>query len=179
MFDMTSRTTDAPLGRLVLLLSAYAPVLIVAGIRGLDAYAAFIAIGIGIGMLVAWAVVLACLPRGQQRDVQVDEIEPIDAEVTGYIVSILLPAVAAGTPTTQDWVAYSLCAVLILVVAYFAKLWSVNPLVYLAGMRAVRVTISGTQHVALARDLPQQGHTAVIRRLAGVLFIAPDPHARS
>lgn len=153
------------------MVGAYAPVFLVVGIRGLPHPAAIAACVVAMAGLAAWVFIVRRLTTAQPRTVQVEESSAIDGEVTAYIVSLLLPAVAAGTPSAQDWVAYTVCAVLVLIVAWGAHLWSVNPVVYLLGLRVIRITINGEPVVALARSVPTPGTTAVVARAVGVVRV--------
>ncbi len=165
-----NRNPEARLGRFVLLASAYVPVLLVAGLRGWPHLAAILAVVSAAIGLLAWALVLERLPRAQPRDAKVSAVEPVDAEVTGYVVSLLLPTVASSSPTTAEWIAYGFCAALILIVAYASNLWAVNPIVYLFGMRAVRCVIENERRIVLVKELPGEGETVHVTTRAGVLF---------
>lgn len=164
--------TRGPLpGRLILLFSAYAPLAIIVGVRALPSAAGWVAIGIGgIGTCV-WAGFLWWLPRTQTREVALDEVHAVDAEVTGYVVSLLLPIVAAGSPSTGDLVAYGLCAALLLTVAFAADLGAVNPLIYLFRLRVLRVKIGDEYLLALARTPPRPGSTVMVTRALAVLYV--------
>ncbi|HWT92033.1 MAG TPA: hypothetical protein VN238_03485 [Solirubrobacteraceae bacterium] len=179
---MTPR--DAALGRLILLASAYAPAAIIIGLRAMPATEARLSLCAGLIGLWVWAAFLWWLPRAQPRPVVINQAQPVDPEVTGYIVSYLLPVVAAASPKTGDLLAYGVCAALILVVAWAADLGAVNPLVYLFRLRVSRVLVNGHPTVVLARGVPTDGQ-ATITRAAGVTFVLPQssepgnaPHER-
>jgi hypothetical protein len=89
-------------GRVILLLSAYAPVVGLVGIRGWPDPVAVVALAAGLAGTALWFAFLLWLPRRQPRSIELRDPEPIDAEVTGYIVSLLLPVVAAANPSTGD-----------------------------------------------------------------------------
>jgi hypothetical protein len=101
--------------------------------------------------------------------------EYIDSEVTGYIVSILLPVVAASRPGFHDWLAYGVCAVLILLVAFAAELWSANPITYAFHMRAARAVVDGKPRVVLVRGHMGQGEIKAVARRLGVTLVLGDP----
>jgi hypothetical protein len=136
-------------GRLILLLAAYAPVVAIAGLRGAPCIAGWIAFGLGVAGIIVWAAFLPWLKNRQPRPVEASDIEFIDTEVTGYIVSLLLPVAAASNPSFGDWLAYGVCALLILLVAFQAELWSVNPVTYAFRMRAARMKIDGETRIVL------------------------------
>jgi hypothetical protein len=161
-------------GRLILLAAAYSPVAVVGGLRGLPSAPAYIAAGLGLAGIGLWILFLRWLGGRGPRNRDVREAELIDSEVTGYIVSILLPVIAASAPDLNDWLAYGVCAALILVVAFAAELWAVNPITYLFGLRAARALIDGTPRVVLVRGiLGPAGERLVIERIGVALILPP------
>jgi hypothetical protein len=98
----------------------------------------------------------------------VTEVQPVDAEVTGYIVSYLLPIVAATSVDAGDIVAYAICGGLILTVAFVANLGSINPLVYVFRLRVVKARVGGEPSILLVREVPGEGATVEVTRAAGV-----------
>lgn len=169
-----ARSADGPVaGRIILLVGAYAPVAIIIAARALPACAGWVSLGVGIFGLVAWLSFLLWLPARQPREAPVSDIEPVDGEVGAYIVSILLPLVAAGDPTAGDLVAYGLCGVLILCVAYVSNLALVNPLIYFLGYRVARATVDGERTVVLIKKSAELAGDVTVVRAVGVTFI-PD-----
>jgi hypothetical protein len=82
--------------------------------------------------------------------------------------------IVASKPATADWLAYGACAFLILLVAFAAELWAVNPITYLFGLRAARAIVDGTPRVVLVRGtLVEVGELPVISHL-GVTLILPS-----
>jgi hypothetical protein len=158
-------------GRIVLLFGAYAPIALIVGARVIPAWPGYVAAGLGLVGLAAWLAFLSWLRTTQPRAANAENVELIDAEVTGYIVSILLPIVAAAQPTVGDLVAYGLCAVLVLLVAYTSNLSAVNPLIYFFGFRVGRGTVDGQRTVVLLAD-PQQSEGKVsVVNMVGVTLI--------
>ncbi len=98
-------------------------------------------------------------------------VEPSDSEVTAYIASYLLPILATPSPSVGDVVAYALCGVLILVVAFAADLGSINPIVYLFGFRVARAQIGDDAVIILARRFPDDGTIATVAQAAGVVLV--------
>ncbi len=179
MFLIVSRATiptrgpsHGPLaGRLVLLFAAYAPIGLIVGARTIPSWPGFIAATIGVVGVASWLWFLRWLPDRQPRTAEVSDIELIDTEVTGYIVSLLLPLVAAGQPTPGDLVAYGLCAVLILFVAFMSNLAAVNPFIYLFGYRVARATVEGRPSVVLVGDSADAAGDVTLVRAIGVMLI--------
>jgi hypothetical protein len=158
-------------GRVILLFGAYAPIGLIVGARVIPAYPGYIAVAIGLAGLAAWVLFLRWLRTTQPHPACAENVELIDAEVTGYIVSILLPLVAAGQPTTGDLIAYGFCAVLILCVAYTSNLAAVNPLIYFLGFRVGRATVDGQRTIVLLSDPQQSDGTVTVVNKVGVTLI--------
>jgi hypothetical protein len=158
----------------VLLLAAYSPVALIIGLRSLPAKLGWLAIAVGVLGILIWVACLGWLPDRQRRTSIVEDAQFIDSEVTGYIVSILLPVVAASRPGPADWVAYCACAILILLVAFAAELWSVNPITYAFNMRAARAVVDGKPQIVLVRgQLESDGAKVIVRRVGVTLVLGP------
>jgi hypothetical protein len=163
-------------GRLVLLFGAYAPVGLIVGARAIPSCPGWIAVGVGVTGLLTWLAFLYWLPHRQTRDADAEDVELVDSEVTGYIVSILLPLVAAGEPSAGDLVAYAFCACLVLFVAYVSNLAAVNPFIYLFGFRVVRATIDGESTIALVYDPhDSEGEVVVVQAIGVTLILGKAP----
>lgn len=168
----TERSSGPLLGRLILLFASYAPVAVIVGLRCLPGLAGVFVLSVGGAGIAIWAAFLWWLPSRQTRTVRVAEAEFVDAEVTAYIVSILLPVIAASKPRLFDWFAYTVCALLILIVAFAAELWSVNPITYAFRFRAARATVDGKPQVVLVRgELGQDGLKVVSSRIGVTLVL--------
>jgi hypothetical protein len=162
-------------GRVVLLVAAYAPVMVLVGLRGLPSCAGWLLVGAGVIGVLTWAAFLLWLRSRTERTLTLEDPEFIDAEVTGYIVSILLPLVAADdNPSTGDWLAYGLCAVLVLVVAFQAGLWAVNPITYAFRMRAARAVIDGRPRIVLVSGTLGTNPEKIVTNRLGVTLILRD-----
>lgn len=158
-------------GRLILLFGAYAPVAIIIAARIIPHTVGWVALVLGVAGVGVWTIFLIWLRSHQPRDAEVVEVEPIDDEVTGYIVSILLPLVAAGDPSGGDLIAYGICGVLILLVAYVSDLAVANPLIYLLGFRVARARVSGETTLVLVDDLDAPEGDVTVRRALGVTYV--------
>lgn len=170
-----ARRSDGPVaGRIVLLVGAYAPVAIIIAARALPSSAGWAALGIGLSGLLAWIGFLIWLPARQPREAPVSEVEPIDGEVSAYIVSILLPLVAAGDPSSGDLVAYGLCGVLILLVAYVSNLALANPLIYFFGYRVAQATVDGQRTIVLLKQSAELEGNVTVVRAVGVTLISNE-----
>jgi hypothetical protein len=143
----------------------------IVGFRLIPDVGGWVAIGLGVVGLAAWAIFLIRLRRAQPREVLLSNAEPVDSEVTGYIASYLLPILAATSPSTGDIIAYALCAALILVVAFAADFGCVNPVVYLMGLRVMRVTLAGEPVTLLAKRVPTGQRTSIVAERLGVMIV--------
>lgn len=167
-FDRT-----APLGRISLLIGAYAPVLAILGLRiGLSTPGLILIAVAALG--TAWWLwfLLRVTKRRQTWDITIDGAEPIDRDVTGYVASYLLPVLAAKPEHATGYIAYGLAAVLILVVAYRADLGAINPIAYLCGYRVYRVSAVDGVRVVLSRSLLVKGTTWQLQEAAGIVITA-------
>lgn len=166
------RGGEGPLtGRLVLLFGAYAPVAIIIAARAIPCPIGWVALVLGVAGVGIWITFLLWLRGHQPRNATVNEVEPIDGEVTGYIVSILLPLVAAGDPSSGDLIAYGICAVMILLVAYVSDLAVANPLIYLLGFRVARANVAGERTIVLVDGLDTPEGAVTVRRALGVTYV--------
>ena len=159
------------LGRLVLLGGAYAPAALIIGARTVPAIGGWLAVGVGAAGIGVWSLFLAWLPHAQPREIELSAVEPADTEVTAYIASYLLPILAAASPTTGDIVAYGLCGLLLLIVAFAADLGSVNPVVYLFRLRVMRAQVASGHVIILARGIPAVGTTVIATQGLGVVLV--------
>lgn len=169
-FDKT-----APLGRVSLLIGAYAPVLAVLGLRiGLDT-TGVILVTVAALATVWWLWFLLCVVKHRQTwDITVDAAEPIDRDVTAYVASYLLPVLAAKPEHDSGYVAYALAGFLILVVAYRADLGAINPIAYLCGYRAYRVSAADGVRTVLSRSLLVKDTTWQLQDAAGMVVAARE-----
>jgi hypothetical protein len=175
-FDRT-----APLGRALLLVGAFSPMLAILGLRlGLGTLG-WIMVGSAF-VSVAWWLwfLLRLVPQRQGFEITIVSAEPIDRDVTAYIASYLLPVLAAKPEHDSGYVAYGLAGLLILVVAYRADLGAINPLAYLCRYRAYRVTAADGVRIVLSRSLLLKDATWVMQDAAGIVVAAsPSTELRS
>ncbi len=165
----------APLGRISLLVGAYAPALVVLGLRiGLSS-AGWILIGVGLAGVAWWLVfLLAIVKRRQRWEITVVSAEPVDRDVAAYVASYLLPVLAAKPDHDSAYAAYGLAALLILVVAYRADLGAINPLAYLCGYRAYRVSADDGVRIVLSRSAIVKGAVWELQDAAGIVVAAEE-----
>lgn len=171
-----ARGKGPALGRLVLLFSAYAPVALIIGARVAPDRVGYVALGVGLFGIFAWTAFLLWVPHAQTRTVEVADTEVVDTEVTAYIVSLLLPIVAAVKPDLGDLVAYGLCALLILYIAYVSDLAAFNPFVYGFGYRVARTMIDGSPTLVLVGDpASAEGEVEVVQRIGVTVILGKAP----
>ena len=161
---------DAELGRISLLIGAYAPAFAILGLRiGLDTVGLAL-LGIAAAGSGWWLwFLLRVVKRRQPWDVEIQAAEPIDRDVTAYVATYLLPVLAAKPENDTGYVAYGLAAFLILVVAYRADLGAVNPLAYLFRYRAYRVAADDGVRIVLSRSLLMKDSIWQFRSAAGIV----------
>jgi hypothetical protein len=133
----------------------------------------WILIGIAIVSVVWWLwFLLHLVPQRQAFEITIISAEPIDRDVTAYIATYLLPVLAAKPEHDSGYAAYALAGFLILVVAYRADLGAINPLAYLCGYRAYRVTSADGVRIVLSRSLLLKDATWVMQDAAGIVVAA-------
>lgn len=161
---------DAALGRISLLIGAYAPALAILGLRiGLDT-AGLVLLSVAVVGSGWWLwFLLRVVKQRQAWDVEIQSAEPIDRDVTAYVATYLLPLLAAKPEHDTGYLAYGLAAFLILVVAYRADLGAVNPLAYLLGYRAYRASAEDGVRIVLSRSLLVKDTVWQLRDAAGIV----------
>jgi hypothetical protein len=178
MFAMPAKPSfdnTAPLGRVSLLIGAYAPMLIVLGLRiGLGCLG-WVLIGVGLAAVAWWLwFLLVVVKRRQRWEIRVLSAEPVDRDVAAYVASYLLPVLAAKPEHSSTYAAYGLAAALILIVAYRADLGAINPLAYLCGYRAYRISADQSVRIVLSRSVMAQGAVWELQDAAGIVVAAKE-----
>ena len=180
MSPTPSFDSSARLGRLTLLMGAYAPALVILGLRhGLDSFhhqhhhLEYLGVGLcaaGLAGTAWWAGCLLQFVKQRQRyELTLKSSEPADRDVTAYVASYLLPILAAKPGGLTGYLAYGLAAALILVVAYRADLGAINPLAYLLGYRAYRVSADDGVRIVLSRWLLKPDTTWQVQEFGGMV----------
>ncbi|MEJ7785688.1 MAG: hypothetical protein WKF96_12860 [Solirubrobacteraceae bacterium] len=161
---------NARLGRILLLGGAYSPALVVLGLRiGFDDLG-FVLISVGLAGVIVWLLfLLQVVPHRQRWEIEVIAAEPVDRDVTAYIATYLLPVLAAKPEHGAAIAAYVLAAVLVLVVAFRADLGAVNPLAYVFGFRAFRVSAADGVRIVLSRSSIVKDSAWEVQEAAGVM----------
>ena len=175
MHAQASFDKTAPLGRVSLLVGAYAPVLAVLALRiGLSAAGRILIVVALLG--TGWWLwfLLHVVKQRQTWEITISAAEPIDRDVTAYVASYLLPVLAAKPEHDTGYLAYGLAAFLILVVAYRADLGAINPLAYMCGYRAYRVSAEDGVRIVLSRGLIGKGATWQLQEAAGIVVAARE-----
>ncbi len=175
MTAQSSFDKTASLGRVSLLIGAYAPAVAVLGLRiGLTTIG-WALIGASLVATAWWLwFLLRVVKRRQTWDITIDAAEPIDRDVTAYVASYLLPVLAARPEHDTGYLAYSLAAFLILVVAYRADLGAINPLAYLCGYRAYRVSAADGVRLVLSKRLLVKDTIWQLQEAAGIVVAATE-----
>lgn len=180
MFGHMSKTANPnqlgpKTGRTILLVAAYTPALFIIGARVAPTSSlGWLLIAGGLIGMASWLGFLLKLPTApKRRDRLASRVEHLDGQVTAYIASYLLPVLAASSPSAGDVIAYVLCALLILLVAYAADLGAVNPLAYLLGYRVCRAALSGGPTIVLYKGEPPSVGPIEISYRTGIAYIEP------
>jgi hypothetical protein len=130
-----------------LFLSSYAPLFVLFGIRLSDTTLMLELIAFGI-VSASWVPVAFREARRIQPRAQAAAIMSVSnrgGEVAGYLVTYLLPLLTVTTPTSSDWLAYTLFVALVGVIYVRTDMIHINPLLYLFGFRVFDVVLEGGQ----------------------------------
>ena len=137
-----------------LLLSSYAPLAIILGLR-IDPLepklVCFVIAAWGIydALRITWWSRRATTPR------TIVGIDDRGGEVAGYLATYLLPMLAAPNPDTADLIAYGVFGLVIVVISLRSNLLAINPTVYVLGWRVMAVvTAEGDRHFLVCRRPP-------------------------
>lgn len=173
MTDRPSFDKTAPLGRISLLIGAFAPALAVLGLRiGLGTAGRILVVAAIVGTSWWLWFALRVVKRRQTWDITVEAAEPLDRDVAAYVATYLLPVLAAKPEHDTGYVAYALAAFLILVVAYRADLGAINPIAYLCGYRVYRVSAEDGVRIVLSRALLVKDTSWQLQEAAGIVVTA-------
>jgi len=169
-FDKT-----APLGRLTLLVGAYAPMLAVLGLRIGPDLLGIILCAVALAATIWWLwFLLRVVKHRQAYNLTLKSAEPADRDVTAYVATYVLPVIVGKPEHITGYLAYGLAGFLILVVAYRADLGAINPLAYLCRYRAYRVSAEGGARIVLSRSQLIEGNTWQVQEVAGMIVAKAD-----
>lgn len=103
------RESEERMARLLLLASAYSPLPIILGLRDHNSRQSWWLIGAGVALALGLPlVVLLAVRLGQPSTAQATSVTSAAEEVSGYLVSMILPFATLSAPTARDLAAFGL-----------------------------------------------------------------------
>ncbi|QUW18234.1 hypothetical protein [Agrococcus sp. Marseille-Q4369] len=146
--------------------SAIAPMFAVLTIRLLPAATPWLWVCIVITVAgLLGGLYLRYLAGGRPAEPKITQVAAADGEAITYVGSLLLPLVAATTPSLNDAVAYLAVTVVFVVILFQTRALAVNPVLYLLGIKAWKVkadTIPGGEMILLGRNEPREGESYAV-----------------
>ena len=159
------------IARLLLLLSAYSPLVILLGIRDHNTTQSWILIGIGAAMTLGLPCVIALARKlTQPLPAVVTSTQDVAQEVTGYLTSFILPFATMSALTGRDLIALGLFGVLLAVAYLQSERLALNPWLYFARRRILELDIGNGSELLIARQVPTAGDEVTLTRLARGLY---------
>jgi len=93
-------------------------------------------------IFMLWIVLVVARKSGAEP-IRVTTVEDAGAEVSGYLVTYLLPFLTVATPTIRDVVAYGIFLFIGGLIYVRSEMTQVNPTLYLLGRRVAKVATDG------------------------------------
>jgi hypothetical protein len=161
--------------RLLLLVSAYSPLLIVLGIRDHNTRQSLTLVAIGLLMA-------ACLPFVIWRALKANEPRSLDdapflevsQNVAAYLVTFILPFVGLSAPSARDLIAFAVFGVFLFAAYLQAEQLALNPWLLLWRRRIYSFGAEGDRNLLISRCRPSPGETITAVRLARSLYYARE-----
>jgi hypothetical protein len=168
------------IARLLLLLSAYSPLVVLIGVRDHNAAQSWVIIAIGAVLTLGLPCVIA-LARKLTQPLTAVVVSTQDAaqEVTGYLTSFILPFATMSALTGRDFIALGLFGVLLAVAYLQSQRLALNPWLYFARRRILELDIGNGAELLIARQVPTKGDELTLTRLARGLYYLPRPRTTS
>lgn len=157
--------------RLLLLVSAYSPLLLIIGIRNSDPHESWWLVGGGLLLAAGLPVViLAATLLGHPQPTRVVSATDTAEEVSGYLTSFILPFATLSAPTGRDLVAFAVFGVFLAAAYLHSGRLALNPWLFLARHRLYDVDLGNGPELVLARHAPSGGDELSLTRMARGLY---------
>lgn len=164
--------------RLLLLLSAYSPLVILIGVRDHNTTQSWVLIGVGAAMTLGLPCVIALAGKlTQPLTAVVTSTQDVAQEVTGYLTSFILPFATMSALTGRDFLALGLFGALLAVAYLQSERLALNPWLYFARRHILELDIGNGSELLIARQAPTAGDEVTLTRLARGLYYLPKVRA--
>jgi hypothetical protein len=159
--------------RLILLLSAYSPLVLIIGIRNQNPRQSWWLIGIGLLFALGLPlVIVAARSVVHPQVVRVDSARNAAEEVTGYLTSFILPFATLSTPSGRDLVAFAVFGIFLAAAYLHSGRLALNPWLFFAGHRPYDVDFGHGAELVLAHRAPSAGDELILTRLGRGVYYA-------
>jgi hypothetical protein len=159
--------------RLLLLLSAYSPLVLIIGIRDHNTRQSWGLIGVGLLLALGLPVVIAAAGLlGHPQLARVGSAADAAEEITGYLASFILPFATLSAPSGRDLVAFAVFGVFLAAAYLHSGKLALNPWLFFVRHRVYDVDVGNGPELVLARRAPSAGDELTLTRLAHGLYYA-------
>jgi hypothetical protein len=159
--------------RLLLLLSAYSPLVLVVGIRDHNSRQSLWLILLALVLAVGLPVVIAAASLvGHPQISYIQSSGDAAEEVTAYLASFILPFATLSSPSGRDLVAFAVFGIFLAAAFLQAGKLALNPWLFFARHRVYDVDVGNGPELVLAHRAPSAGDELKLTRLARGLYYA-------
>jgi len=159
--------------RLLLLISAYSPLVLIIGIRDHNTPQSWWLIGIGLLLALGLPiVVIAAGLFGHPQLARVGSAADAAEEVAGYLASFILPFATLSAPTGRDLVALAVFGVFLAAAYLHSGRLALNPWLFFARHRIYEVNVGNCPELLLAHRAPSVGDELKLMRFVRGLYYA-------
>jgi len=159
--------------RLLLLISAYSPLVLIIGIRDHNTPQSWWLIGIGLLLALGLPiVVIAAGLFGHPQLARIGSAADAAEEVAGYLASFILPFATLSAPTGRDLVAFAVFGVFLAAAYLHSGRLALNPWLFFARHRIYEVNVGNGPELLLAHRAPSVGDELKLMRLVRGLYYA-------
>lgn len=173
------------MGKFLLFLTSYAPLLFILFVRQYDEIVAvyghdagLLALLVGPLLAVALALLALCIFRdndnihGQRRKLD-GRIEPAEKETLFYFVTYIIPFVGIGTAKWTDLVSYAVIFVIIYSLYARSGLIYLNPLLSLLGFKTYKIATAERNVVLITKNQYQGNVSAEMIEMGDGVYYEP------
>jgi hypothetical protein len=162
------------IARLLLLLSAYSPLVILIGVRDHNSAQSWSLIGLGALLTLGLPCVIVLAGRlTQPFPAVVVSAQDAAQEVTGYLTSFILPFAMMSALTGRDFIALGLFGVLLAIAYLQSERLALNPWLYFARRRILELDLGNGAELLITHRVPSEGDELTLTRLSRGLYYLP------
>jgi len=163
------------LARLLLLSSAFSPLVLVLGVRDHNTSQSWILISISIVM--AFGLFFAMLRSRRFIApvlISLNSVEDTSDEVTGYLAAYILPFAVLTAPTRRDLFAFGIFMFLLVVAYLQSSKLAVNPWLYFLRLKMYSGRLLSEEVLVISRIRPTEEDTIAMYRINKGLYFLPE-----